>query len=123
MTYTSILIWTAAIAGALYGGWKLVEYINRIEVTEESVEGEVDFDDMVAYFKSQHLKKGVESCFIVSEKNDKFRKLICKEGYISLGLFIVNEKNEKIKGKVVHAKSFDAKTMDTLGENDMIKLS
>lgn len=88
----------------------------------EIVEKEIAFDDIVSYFKSLGLKKEEGTCFIITEKKKEFHKLIFKDGYSSLGLFVINSNGEIVKGKILHSKSFDHKTIDMIDNNDVIKL-
>ena len=58
----NIGIWIAAIVGACIGGFIIKYLINvnpdpPMNVDEEYADGEIAFDDMVAYFKSLHLKR------------------------------------------------------------------
>lgn len=122
METSSILIGIAAIAGIALVAWVLSPKGPKLE--EECSEGEIAFDDMVAYFKSLHLKREDGICAIVSDKHKIFHKLLYKEGYISLGLFVFNEKTNKIvKGKIIHAKGFDTKTKEYFNGTDIIKLA
>lgn len=89
----------------------------------ETVDSEVSFDDIVSYFKNLELKKEDGTCFIITEKKKEFYKLIFKTGYSSLGLFVININGKIVKGKILHAKSFDKKTIDTIGNVDVLKLS
>lgn len=88
----------------------------------ETVDSEVSFDDIVSYFKSLELKKEDGTCFIITEKKKEFHKLIYKNGYSSLGLFVININGKIVNGKILHAKSFDKKTIDTIGNVDVLKL-
>lgn len=125
----NIGIWIAAIVGACIGGFIIKYLINvnpdpSMNVDEEYADGEIAFDDMVAYFKSLHLKRTDGICAIVSDKHAMFHKILFKAGYVSLGLFVLNEKNNEIvKGKIIHAKSFDSKTTNAFNGHDIIKLS
>lgn len=117
------VIWISivAIAGIALVGWILSQ---KTKLEEEYADCEIAFDDMVAYFKGLHLKREDGVCAIVSDKHKIFHKLLYKEGYISLGLFVFNEKTNKIvKGKIVHAKGFDAKTNEHFNGTDIIKLA
>lgn len=126
MEYNNIWIWIAAIVGACIGGF-ILKYLHIIKgpiEDEEYADEEIAFDDMVAYFKSLHLKRDDGMCAIVSDKHAMFHKILFKDGYISLGLFVLDEKNNKIvRGKIIHAKSFDAKTIEAFDGHDIIKLS
>lgn len=125
METSSILIGASTIVGIAFVIWILLHKKDpRPKIEEESAEGEIAFDDMVAYFKSLNLKREDGICAIVSDRNKIFHKLLYKEGYISLGLFVFNEKTNKIvKGKIVHAKGFDAKTNEHFNGTDIIKLA
>lgn len=128
MENNNIWIWIAAIVGACIGGF-ILKHLRIIKnptmnVDEEYADGEIAFDDMVAYFKSLHLKRDDGMCAIVSDKHAMFHKILFKEGYISLGLFVLDEKkNEIVKGKIIHAKGFDTKTTKSFDGHDIIKLS
>lgn len=123
---SNIWIWIAAIVGVCIGGLALKSLI-KVEppkCDEEYADGEIAFDDMVAYFKSLHLKREDGICVIISDKHANYHKILFKEGYVSLGLFVINEEeNDIVKGRILHAKSFDSKTLEAFGEHDIIKLS
>lgn len=125
MENSSIWIGIAIVAGACIGGW-LLRFIlqSAPSIEEEFADGEIAFDDMVAYFKSLHLKREDGSCTIVFERKEAFHKLLYKEGYSSFGLFVIDEKtNNIVKGKIIHAKGFDAKTHEVFNGHDIIKLT
>ena len=125
MEDNNIWIWAAAILGVIAGGWLIKRIVTPPTplVEEEFADGEIAFDDMVGYFKSLHLKKEDGICSIVSDQHQAFHKLLFKAGYTSLGLFVLNETSgEIVKGKIIHARSLDAKTSETFAGNDIIKL-
>lgn len=127
MEENSIWIWVAAVLGIVAGGWlvkHLIGPVDPIDIEEEYADDEIAFDDMVGYFKSLHLKREDGICSIVSDKHKKFHKILFKTGYTSLGLFVLNEENGQIvKGKIIHAKSFDSKTFKAFNGHDIIKLA
>ena len=127
MEENSIWIWVAAVLGIVAGGWlvkHLIGPVDPIDIEEEYADDEIAFDDMVGYFKSLHLKREDGICSIVSDKHKKFHKILFKTGYTSLGLFVLNEENGQIvKGKIIHAKSFDSKTVEAFNGHDIIKLA
>lgn len=132
MEDNNLWIWITAILGVIAGGW-LVKYLVGGSVIidepvpgpieEEFAEGEIAFDDIVGYFKSLHLKREDGRCFIVSDKHKEFHKKLFKIGYTSLGLFVLNEMDGIVKGKIIHAKSFDTKTLEALGGHDITELT
>lgn len=124
MEDNNLWIWIAAILGVIAGGWLLKYLIGGHDpgpIEEEYADGEIAFDDIVGYFKSLNLKREEGICSIVSDKNKEFRKILFKTDYTSLGLFVLNE-DGIVKGKIIHAKSFDTKTLEALGGHDIIKL-
>lgn len=127
MEENSIWIWVAAVLGIVAGGWlvkHLIGPVDPIDIEEEYADDEIAFDDMVGYFKSLHLKREDGICSIVSDKHKKYHKILFKTGYTSLGLFVLNEENGQIvKGKIIHAKSFDSKTFEAFNGHDIIKLA
>ena len=136
MENNNLWIWIAAILGVIAGGWLLKRLIplppgDIIDrpigpiggIEEEYADGEIAFDDIVGYFKSLNLKREDGKCSIVSDKNEKFHKRLFKTDYTSLGLFVMNEEKGIVKGKIIHAKSFDAKTLEVLGGHDVIILT
>lgn len=127
MEDNNLWIWIAAILGVIAGGWLLKRLIPPHPpvgpIEEEYADGEVAFDDIVGYFKSLNLKREDGKCSIVSDKNKEFHKILFKTNYTSLGLFVLNEEKGIVKGKIIHAKSFDTKTLETLGGHDVIILT
>lgn len=129
----SNLLLTAGIAIGAIGGyviWRKISTSIGVGFDEETVDGEVAFDDLIAYFKSLHLKREDGDCYIISEKHDSdnqnFDKLLNfhKDGYTSLALLVYDARKCKFtKIKIVHARNFDKKTFDTLGNNGLIKLT
>lgn len=125
MEDNNIWIWIAAVLGIIAGGWLIKRIIDNGEpdIEEEYANDEIAFDDMVGYFKSLHLKREDGICSIVSDKHQTFHKILFKTGYTSLGLFVLNEESGQIvKGKIIHAKSFDSKTIEAFNGHDIIKL-
>ena len=122
-------IWIAAVLGIIAGGWLVKRIIGHVDspikdIEEEYADDEIAFDDMVGYFKSLHLKREDGICSIVSDKHNDFHKILFKTGYTSLGLFVLNEESGQIvKGKIIHAKSFDSKTSEAFNGHDIIKLA
>ena len=126
MEDNNIWIWIAAVLGIIAGGWLIKHIIDNGEpdIEEEYADDEIAFDDMVGYFKSLHLKREDGICSIVSDKHKDFHKLLFKTGYTSLGLFVLNEESGKIvKGKIIHSKSFDTKTLEAFNGHNIIKLA
>ena len=116
------IITIGIIAGVAIGSIVIYNKSKKTNLDVESVENEVAFNDIISYFKSLGLKKEDGTCFIITEKKKEFHKLIFKDGYSSLGLFVINSNGEIVKGKILHAKSFDYKTIDMIDNNDVIKL-
>lgn len=127
MEDNNIWIWLVAVLGLIAGGWLLKRIIGTgdpANIEEEYANDEIAFDDMVGYFKSLHLKREDGICSIVSDKHQTFHKILFKTGYTSLGLFVLNEESGQIvKGKIIHAKSFDSKTFEAFNGHDIIKLA
>lgn len=124
----NLWIWIAAILGVIAGGGLLYYLFGGSGpgpdgIEEEYADGEVAFDDIVGYFKSLNLKREDGKCSIVSDKNKEFHKILFKTNYTSLGLFVLNEEKGIVKGKIIHAKSFDTKTLEALGGHDAIILT
>lgn len=127
MEDNNIWIWLVAVLGLIAGGWLLKRIIGTDDpanIEEEYANDEIAFDDMVGYFKSLHLKREDGICSIVSDKHQTFHKILFKTGYTSLELFVLNEESGQIvKGKIIHAKSFDSKTFEAFNGHDIIKLA
>lgn len=133
MTLSNLLLAIGIAAGAI-GGYVILKGKNPPPLPpsfeEETVEGEVAFDDLIAHFKNLHLKREDGDCCIVSESVSgdryvaKLFKNIHKDGYKSLALLVLNTKENKIvKAKIVHARSFDSNTLETLGDKGIIRLT
>lgn len=126
MENNNLWIWIAAILGVIAGGGLLYYLFGGSgpdpDIEEEYADGEVAFDDIVGYFKSLNLKREDGICYIVSDKNKKFPMILFHKDYTTLGLFVMNEEKGIVKGKIIHAKSFDTKTLEALGGHDIIKL-
>lgn len=116
------IIILGVIVGLTIVGIVIYKKSKNTNLNIETVDNEVSFDDIVSYFKNLELKKEDGTCFIITEKKKEFHKLIYKNGYYSLGLFVINGNGKIVKGKILHAKSFDHKTIDMIGENDVLRL-
>ena len=116
------IIILGVIVGLTIVGIVIYKKSKNTNLNIETVDNEVSFDDIVSYFKNLELKKEDGTCFIITEKKKDFHKLIYKNGYSSLGLFVINSNGKIVKGKILHAKSFDKRTIDTIGKNDVLRL-
>lgn len=94
-----------------------------------TIEGELPFSDVIAYFKNCNLKKGEDTPFICREsaRTKEIFNIYYPEfelvGYKWLFIGAFNETTEEIKHyKVIYAKGFDAKLEDIFANEDLVVL-
>ena len=89
----------------------------------KTIEGKVNFQDIVAWFKSLPLDKNKHVPFIA--KADQFKDMLNykpkKNATLFIGVF--DEKNEIIHAQIIEADSFDEQTRETLGNEAIVVLN
>ncbi len=131
MKTITIILGIAAIGGAAY-------YINKkksvgqfLTSNVKVIDGTLDFNDVVAYFKSKNLKKGSDVPFIardgamgqfVKKTHKRFPK--GKVGYLTIVLGVYNEIDEKVThGQILYVKELDERIKEVFGNEELIVLS
>lgn len=121
----------AAVATAIAIIMKPKDIISKIrkklkhkEIPVKTIEGKVNFQDIVAWFKSLPLDKNKHVPFIA--KADQFKDMLNykpkKNATLFIGVFD-EEKNEIIHAQIIEADSFDEQTRETLGNEAIVVLS
>ena len=122
METTNILVTLGITSIVVIGGENDYQYLRGPKFKRETVDGQVCFDDAVAWFKEQHPEQNKHNCIAATDSNRIFKPLIAKEGYESIGLFVIEKENTVKSGLIIHARSFDDKTKRIFGNTDIIKL-
>ena len=121
----------AAVATAIAIIMKPKDIISKIrkklkhkEIPVKTIEGKVNFQDIVAWFKSLPLDKNKHVPFIA--KADQFKDMLNykpkKNATLFIGVFD-EEKNEIIHTQIIEADSFDEQTRETLGNEAIVVLN
>lgn len=121
----------AAVATAIAIIMKPKDIISKIrkklkhkEIPVKTIEGKVNFQDIVAWFKSLPLDKNKHVPFIA--KADQFKDMLNykpkKNATLFIGVFD-EEKNEIIHAQIIEADSFDEQTRETLGNEAIVVLN
>lgn len=96
---------------------------------EEVCEGELRFDDIVAFFKLKQLDSENDVPVLIMEPGDVLggsvspKEKFKKEGYVSLFAGVYNNQSETLDGKFFYARSLDAKAKEVIGKEKIITLS
>ncbi|MBO7276991.1 MAG: hypothetical protein J6U84_03415 [Bacteroidales bacterium] len=90
----------------------------------KTIEGKVNFQDIVAWFKSLSLDKNKDVPFIAkaTELKDMLNYETKKNAALFVGVFN-EEKNEIIHAQIIEADSFDDKILEVLGNEAIVVLN
>ena len=90
----------------------------------KTIEGKVNFQDIVAWFKSLLLDKNKDVPFIAkaTELKDMLNYETKKNAALFVGVFN-EEKNEIIHAQIIEADSFDDQTLEVLGKESIVVLN
>ena len=90
----------------------------------KTIEGKVNFQDIVAWFKSLSLDKNKDVPFIAkaTELKDMLNYETKKNAALFVGVFN-EEKNEIIHAQIIEADSFDDKILEVLGNEPIVVLT
>lgn len=125
---TAILLFGAAIYFAQkYLRGKIYDLSS---VEEETVEGELHFDDVLDFYKGKQLKKDVHVPFILkSDATDAFgvtfkgAEKLNKTDYVTVLLGVFNSTSDKFEDAlIIHAKSHDEKLTSLLDQDKLVVL-
>lgn len=131
MKTITVILGIAAIGGVAYYLYKkkAVEqfWTNDVKV----IDGTLDFNDVVSYFKSLNLKKEVDIPFIARDgilgqfvKKTHKRFPMGKDGYITIVIGSYNDSLNKItNAKILHVKQLDEQTKSVFGNEELVVLS
>lgn len=127
------------IVGALLICVALVSYSSRKRkgtialdnIEKKRIEGVLNFENVIGWFKTLHLDKETDSPFIANPKErDSLKEkmgvtinlqLSSENKYLLLGVF--NSKDNKITHSLlIEADSFDSKTIEVLGNEPFVVL-
>lgn len=99
---------------------------NKEQITPpvKTIEGSVNFMEVVNYFKSLKLDKEKHIPFVA--KAEAFKEILKFEPKKQVALFIAvfdKNLNEIIHSQIIEADELDAKTLEVLGVEDLVVLS
>ncbi len=127
-------LWFAFAAIAAGAGFfflkKNKKFIDISKVHKETLEGCLNYEDVISWFKNLQLKKDEDIPFIAQSFDNLFdqqvkgQEILVKEGYITILLGIYNEVSKGlIDSKILFVKDLDGKLKDLLGKESCIVLS
>lgn len=131
MKTITIIFGIAAIGGAAYYIYKKKSVGQFLTSNVKVIDGTLDFNDVVAYFKSKNLKKGSDVPFIARDgamgqfvKKTHKRFPEGKVGYLTIVLGVYNEVDEKVThGQILYVKELDERIKEVFGNEELIVLS
>lgn len=131
MKTITIIFGIAAIGGAAYYFYKKKSVGQFLTSNVKVIDGTLDFNDVVAYFKSKNLKKGSDVPFIARDgamgqfvKKTHKRFPEGKVGYLTIVLGVYNEVDEKVThGQILYVKELDERIKEVFGNEELIVLS
>lgn len=131
MKTITIILGLAAIGGAAYYIYKKKSNDQFPTSNVKVIDGTLDFNDVLAYFKSKNLKKGTDVPFIardgameqfVKKTHKKFPE--GKDGYITIVIGVYNEVDDQVTyGQILYVKELDDRTKEVLGNEELVVLS
>lgn len=104
------------------------QFQKQIAAATEQIEGELQFEDVVSYFRSLNLDAKLEAPFVAKVNSDLFKEftkgiLTPKKGYNVLMLGTYNGESEEIHNpKFIYSKGWSEKLTNSLGSQDMVML-
>lgn len=103
---------------------KIRKKLKHKEISVKTIEGKVNFQDIVAWFKSLSLDKNKDVPFIAkaTELKDMLNYETKKNAALFVGVFN-EEKNEIIHAQIIEADSFDDQTLEVLGNEAIVVLN
>ena len=126
---TILLVAILAIAGCAFLYNRGKKRLSSFAWEEETVEGTLQFNDVVAFFQNKSFQKN-QQALVIKGNSQKFKEMVAsstlqqKAGYQTVVLGIYDdETNCIIDGKVIYAKSLDQEFQDKLGKEDLIVLT
>ena len=129
MRIMKVFVIIALIVAAIGAYFYRQKKKNGVEIIPDVLDSELSFDDVVAFFKSKNLNKGVDTPFMANGDSAKLKGILRqpypqgKEGYVSLLFGIYDSKSDEIKDfKLVYAKSLSPKILEVLGNDSFVIL-
>ena len=127
---TVIIIGCVALVGCAGYLYYRKNKKNLIPIETKTVDGILNFSDVLGYFKSKNLIQGKDIPFIAqNDISGAFSKKTHnpfpepKEGYKTIVLGVYNEKADTISHcQVLYVKELDDKTKEVLGKEDLVVL-
>ena len=119
------------VAGAV-GGYLYVrrqQYKKQIFASTEQIEGELQFCDVVSYFRDLDLNEKKDTPFIANGKSTQFQDvakgiITPRIGYDLLMIGVFDEKKDEIlHAKFIFSKGWNEKLTNVMGGEDLVVLS
>lgn len=133
---SNVMLWCIAGTVLVGGAVGSVIYLkqnkikSQIAATTEQIEGELQFEDVVAYFRSLNLNEEVDTPFLAIPYSTQFKGLTHgmlpppKEGYKLLMLGVYNNDTDVInKYKFIYSLGWSEKLTEIMGDEPMVALS
>lgn len=96
----------------------------KVPVLEETVDGDLRLEDVVAYFKTLSMVKGKQVPFIALPDVKKLGVKVTPRKAKTLILGVYNTDNDVLNPmKVVYADGFDEKLIEVLGDEKLVVLN
>jgi len=99
-------------------------------INKETINGCLNYDDVISWFKNFQLKKGEDTPFIAQsfenlfDQHVKGQETLVKDGYVTILLGTYSKTNNGISNaKILFAKDLDPKLKDLLGKEKIVTLS
>lgn len=130
----NILFASIAALCAVAGAAGTLAYVRRSELRKsliastEQIDGELQMDDIVAFFRCLNLNKDVDTPFLANGDSSEFKKLTKgllppRDGYRMLMLGVFNsQKDEITTHKFIYCAKLSQEIMETMGNNPFVVL-
>lgn len=122
----------AVVVAGVVGGYFYVrrqQYKKLINASTEQIEGELQFCDVVSYFRDLDLNEKKDVPFIANGKSTQFQDvakgiITPRVGYDLLMIGVFDEKADEFHhAKFIFSKGWDEKLTEVMGSDAMVVLS
>lgn len=124
-----VLVGVAGVvtAGAICAIFYLKRRNNQIKYATEQVDAELQFEDVVSYFRSLNLKEGEDSPFVANCDHKNVIKIKnmpnSKDGYKLLFAGVYNSNKDIICGKFIYSLGWSEQLIEIMGNEPIVVLS